>query len=108
MVLELERAQRVGDALDGVALPVGEVVERVDAPLVAGPVVRDLATDMDPFFDKWVKAEGVFHPTKTRNDRVEAISSESEGRRTIDEAIEFAEQSPAPDLSELYEDVFKE
>jgi fumarate reductase iron-sulfur subunit len=58
------------------------------APLRNLPVVRDLATDMDPFFDKWVKAEGVFHPTKTRNDRVEAISSESEGRRTIDEAIE--------------------
>ncbi len=58
------------------------------APLRNLPVVRDLATDMDPFFEKWIKAEGVFHPTKTRNDGIEAISSASEGRRTIDESIE--------------------
>ncbi len=37
--VELERAERVGDALDGVALAVGEVVERVDAPRVAGAVM---------------------------------------------------------------------
>ena len=37
--LELERAERVGDALDRVRLAVGEVVQRVDAPLVAGPRV---------------------------------------------------------------------
>ena len=40
MVLELERADRVGDALDGVGLAVGEVVGRVDAPGVARPRVR--------------------------------------------------------------------
>ena len=34
--LELERADRVGDALDGVRLAVREVVRRVDAPGVAG------------------------------------------------------------------------
>ncbi len=39
VVLELERADRVGDALDGVAVAVGEVVHRVDAPGVAGTVV---------------------------------------------------------------------
>jgi hypothetical protein len=33
--LELERAQGVGDALDGVGLAVGEVVRRVDAPGIA-------------------------------------------------------------------------
>ncbi len=38
--LELERAQRVGDALDGVGLAVREVVGRVDAPRVAGARVR--------------------------------------------------------------------
>ena len=42
--LELEGAERVGNALDGVGLPVGPVVGRVDAPLVAGAVVV-LATD---------------------------------------------------------------
>jgi hypothetical protein len=39
VILELERAEGVGDALDGVRLAVGEVVQRVDAPLVAGPRV---------------------------------------------------------------------
>ncbi len=36
VVLELERADGVRDAFDGVALAVGEVVRRVDAPGVAG------------------------------------------------------------------------
>ena len=36
VILELERADRVRDALDRVRLAVGEVVQRVDAPLVAG------------------------------------------------------------------------
>ena len=36
VVLELERADRVGDALDGVRLAVGEIVARIDAPGVAG------------------------------------------------------------------------
>ena len=39
VVLELERADGVGDALDGVRLAMGEVVQRIDAPLVAGPRV---------------------------------------------------------------------
>ena len=39
MILELERAEGVGDALDCVRLAVGEVVQRIDAPLVAGPRV---------------------------------------------------------------------
>ena len=37
--LELQGANGVGDTLDGVALAVGVVVHRVDAPLVAGAVV---------------------------------------------------------------------
>ena len=41
--LELERADGVGDALDVVAQAVGVVVERVDAPLVAGVVVGGVA-----------------------------------------------------------------
>ena len=44
MRLELQGAERVGDPLDGIGLPVGPVVGRVDAPLVAGAVVV-LATD---------------------------------------------------------------
>ena len=40
MVLELQRAQRMRDAFDGVRLAVGEVVGGVDAPRVSGAVVR--------------------------------------------------------------------
>ena len=40
MDLELERADRVRDALDGVRLAVREVVRRVDAPRVARPRMR--------------------------------------------------------------------
>ena len=39
MILELERAERVRDALDRVRRRMGEVVHRIDAPVVAGPVV---------------------------------------------------------------------
>ena len=39
VILELQRADGVGDALDGIGLAVGVVVHRVDAPLVAGAVV---------------------------------------------------------------------
>lgn len=42
-----------------VAAP-GEVVEI--RPLANLPVIRDLATDMAPFFDKWAKAQGSFQP----------------------------------------------
>ncbi|SFK93484.1 succinate dehydrogenase/fumarate reductase iron-sulfur subunit [Falsiroseomonas stagni] len=31
-------------------------------PLANLPVIRDLATDMAPFFDKWAKARGSFQP----------------------------------------------
>jgi fumarate reductase iron-sulfur subunit len=38
--------------------------QRIDiAPLRNLPVIKDLAADMDPFFDKWVAAEGRHHPT---------------------------------------------
>ena len=40
--VEFERADRVGDVLDRVALPVGVVVHRVDAPLVARAVVAGM------------------------------------------------------------------
>ncbi len=47
--LELERADRVGDALDRVGLAVREVVGRVDAPGVAGARVRGVD---DPVEDR--------------------------------------------------------
>jgi fumarate reductase iron-sulfur subunit len=38
------------------------------APLRNLPVIKDLATDMDPFFDKWVKAEATHHASADRHD----------------------------------------
>lgn len=42
------------------------------APLRNLPVIKDLAADMDPFFDKWVKAGGVHPASRTRNDPISA------------------------------------
>ena len=39
VVFELQRADGMRDAFDGVGLPVREVVHRIDAPLVAGAVM---------------------------------------------------------------------
>ncbi len=58
------------------------------APLRNLPVIRDLVTDMSDFFDKWVRGEGVFHPTKTREDEIERISPESVMRIEANAGIE--------------------
>ena len=58
------------------------------APLRNLPVIKDLATDMDPFFDKWVAAEGVFHPSKSRDDAIEQINPASATRARADAGIE--------------------
>ena len=39
MIFELERAERMADALDGIRLAVRKVVRRIDLPLVAGLVM---------------------------------------------------------------------
>jgi fumarate reductase iron-sulfur subunit len=57
-------------------------------PLENLPVIKDLTTDMQPFFEKWQKAQGVFAPTKTRHDEIEQIHPDSPARRLIDAAIE--------------------
>ena len=43
-------------------------------PLANLPVIKDLAADMAPFFEKWQGAKGVFAPSKTRADPIEKIS----------------------------------
>ena len=58
------------------------------APLRNMPVIKDLAADMSGFFDKWVAAEGVFHPTATRTDEIPKIDPREERRVEIDNAIE--------------------
>jgi len=57
-------------------------------PLNNLPVIKDLAVDMDPFFDKWVAAEGVFHSQRTRDDAIEEIDPASENRQAANEGIE--------------------
>lgn len=58
------------------------------APLRNLPVIKDLVADMSEFFDKWVKAEAVFHPSKTRDDAIEPINPASPKRIAASAAIE--------------------
>lgn len=57
-------------------------------PLRNLPVIKDLVVDMDPFFDKWIAAEGVHHPTATRDDPVAPIDETSAGRVVANAGIE--------------------
>ena len=57
-------------------------------PLANLPIIKDLAADMEPFFNKWQKAKGVFAPSKTRDDGIEKISPASPARIAADEAVE--------------------
>ena len=58
------------------------------APLRNLPVIKDLVVDMDPFFDKWVRAGGVHHPTVTRHEPIQKIDEADADRREAHEAIE--------------------
>lgn len=58
------------------------------APLGNLPVVRDLATDMTRFFEKWQAARGRFESALSREDPIVPISPEEEGRKEADGAIE--------------------
>lgn len=58
------------------------------APLRHLPVIRDLATDMAPFFDKWARAKGQFKGLATRKDDFARVEPESLERKLIDENIE--------------------
>ena len=46
-------------------------------PLENLPVIKDLAADMQPFFEKWQRAKGRFAPSKTRTDPIERIAPDS-------------------------------
>ena len=58
------------------------------APLANLPVIKDLATDMREFFDKWAKAKGQFKGTKTRHDDFAVVRPESKQRQAVDAGIE--------------------
>jgi len=58
------------------------------APLSNLPVIRDLATDMRGFFDKWAKAHGQFRGTKSRDDDFARIRPDDRQRTEVDAGIE--------------------
>ena len=58
------------------------------APLRNLPVIKDLACDMAEFFAKWLKAEGLFHPTSTREEAIAAIPPDDPERIAASAAIE--------------------
>jgi len=58
------------------------------APLQNLPVIKDLTTDMAPFFAKWQQARGVFAPSQTRHDAMARIRPDSPARSAVDAAIE--------------------
>ncbi len=58
------------------------------APLRNLPVIRDLATDMTPFFEKWVAAEAVFAPSESREAPMAPIKPDDPRRVAADAAIE--------------------
>jgi fumarate reductase iron-sulfur subunit len=57
-------------------------------PLRNLPVLRDLAVDMTPFFEKWQRAEARFEGGLTRHDPPKPVLPDSPARREADLAIE--------------------
>jgi fumarate reductase iron-sulfur subunit len=57
-------------------------------PLRNLPVVKDLAVDMVPFFDKWERAKGFFEPGETPKSDFAVVPPESPERQAVDAAIE--------------------
>jgi fumarate reductase iron-sulfur subunit len=57
-------------------------------PLENLPVIKDLATDMRPFFEKWQRAKGAFVPSRARSDPIAQIRPDGAARMAADAAIE--------------------
>jgi fumarate reductase iron-sulfur subunit len=58
------------------------------APLRNLPVIKDLAADMDPFFEKWVKAGGVHRPSRSRAEPIQPVRPDDPGRVEANKGIE--------------------
>ncbi len=58
------------------------------APLANLPVIKDLAADMAPFFDKWAKAGGRFVPTEEPPADFAVVPPATRERREADAGIE--------------------
>lgn len=57
-------------------------------PLSNLPVIKDLATDMTRFFERWQDAKGVFEPTATRAEPIAAVRPSDPKRQEADAGIE--------------------
>ena len=71
-----------------VATVAGEDGELEIGPLANLPVIRDLATDMSGFFDKWARAKGRFQGSATRHDDFAAVVPASPARAAANAGIE--------------------
>jgi fumarate reductase iron-sulfur subunit len=58
------------------------------APLTNLPVIRDLVTDMTPFFEKWQTARGRFVAGEGPKDELAPVQPESKERTAASDAIE--------------------
>ena len=58
------------------------------APLANFPVIRDLATDMAPFFEKWQQARGRFVPGEGPKDEMASVEPNAPERAAASAAIE--------------------
>lgn len=58
------------------------------APLRNVPVIKDLAADLDPFFNKWVSAEARHHPTRGRSEDIVPVDASSPERTAASSGIE--------------------
>lgn len=58
------------------------------APLSNLPVIKDLATDMSEFFDKWARAKGQFKGELTRGASFARVEPASPERKAADAGIE--------------------
>ncbi|MCC6777309.1 MAG: succinate dehydrogenase/fumarate reductase iron-sulfur subunit [Hyphomicrobiales bacterium] len=58
------------------------------APLANLPVIKDLATDMTEFFEKWQRAKGTFIPSQSRRDPIVPVRPTSAPRLAANVAIE--------------------
>ena len=57
-------------------------------PLARLPVIKDLATDMTAFFEKWAKAKGAFVPRQERPADFAVVPPQSPRRIAVDAGIE--------------------
>ncbi len=57
-------------------------------PLANLPVIRDLATDMREFFNKWTRAKGYHLGSRTRHDEFAAVKPQSRQAQALQAGIE--------------------